>query len=84
MHECLLQIELIDLELVSASKSNRLAKKQQKKLQQNKTKQYFQNQNRISLCREAYCMLNLFPKSQLHFPENSSCIWKQSSPCAPR
>jgi len=50
MHECLLQIELIDLELVSASKSNRLAKKQQKKLQQNKTKQYFQNQNRISLC----------------------------------
>jgi len=41
MHECLLQIELIDLELVSASKSNRLAKKQQKKLQQlnKKTKQ---------------------------------------------
>lgn len=62
MHECLLQIELMDLELVSGSKSNHLAA--------DTATPSFNKTGILNATKSAFVerhMLNLFPKSQLHF-----------------
>lgn len=62
-HECLLQKELMDLELVSGSKTE---KKSSRHCYNNFQQNWDFKCNKIRLCRQRQ-MLNLFPKSQLHY-----------------
>lgn len=63
-HECLLQKEFMDLELVSGSKTE---KRSSRHCYNNFQQNWDFKCNKIRLCRQRQ-MLNLFPKSQLHYP----------------